>query len=141
MNNYMTMSADEVEFVAKTMTSLFLAKANFNIYNLPNSYELLEETDSDDILKCMQIANKETATIYNDFIEKATSLENIQNYIQTNVLFQFKDDNILSNEEKQNFLSGIEVNTPFNNGENRIVHQDQLQLFLGCVNGFDRFQI
>lgn len=116
MNNYMTMSADEVEFVAKTMTSLFLAKANFNIYNLPNSYELLEEMDSDDILKCMQIANKETATIYNDFIEKATSLENIQNYIQTNVLFQFKDDNILSNEEKQNFLSGIEVNTPFNNG-------------------------
>lgn len=116
MNNYMSMSADEVEFVAKTMTSLFLAKANFNIYNLPNSYELLEEMDSDDILKCMQIANKETATIYNDFIEKATSLENIQNYIQTNVLFQFKDDNILSNEEKQNFLSGIEVNTPFNNG-------------------------
>ena len=51
MNNYMTMSADEVEFVAKTMTSLFLAKANFNIYNLPNSYELLEEMDSDDILK------------------------------------------------------------------------------------------
>ena len=31
------------------------------------------------------------------------------------MLFQFKDDNILSNEEKQNFLSGIEVNTPFNN--------------------------
>lgn len=115
MNNYMTMSADEVEFVAKTMTSLFLAKANFNIYNLPNSYELLEEMDSDDILKCMQIANKETAIIYNDFVEKATSLENIQNYIQTNVLFQFKDDKILSNEEKQNFLSGIEVNTPFNN--------------------------
>ncbi len=115
MNNYMTMSADEVEFVAKTMTSLFLAKANFNIYNLPNSYELLEEMDSDDILKCMQIANKETAIIYNDFVEKATSLENIQNYIQTNVLFQFKDDKILNDEEKQNFLSGIEVNTPFNN--------------------------
>lgn len=115
MNNYMTMSADEVEFVAKTMTSLFLAKANFNIYNLPNSYKLLEEMDSDDILKCMEIANKETAIIYNDFVEKATNLENIQNYIKTNVLFQFKDDNILSNEEKQNFLSGIEVNIPFNN--------------------------
>lgn len=115
MNNYMTMSADEVEFVAKTMTSLFLAKANFNIYNLPDSYELLEEMDTDDILKCMQIANKETAIIYNDFAEKAKSLENIQNYIQTNVLFQFKDDKILNNEEKQNFLSGIEVNTPFNN--------------------------
>lgn len=116
MNNYMTMSADEVEFVAKTMTSLFLAKANFNIYNLPSSYELLNEiVDTDDILKCMQIANKETAILYNDFMEKATSLENIQNYIQTNVLFQFKDDKILNKEEKQNFLSGIEVNTPFDN--------------------------
>ena len=116
MNNYMTMSADEVEFVAKTMTSLFLAKANFNIYNLPSSYELLDEiVDTDDILKCMQIANKETAILYNDFMEKATSLENIQNYIQTNVLFQFKDDKLLDNEEKQNFLSGIEVNTPFDN--------------------------
>ena len=116
MNNYITMSADEVEFVAKTMTSLFLAKANFNIYNLPSSYELLNEiVDTDDILKCMQIANKETAILYNDFMEKATSLENIQNYIQTNVLFQFKDDKLLDNEEKQNFLSGIEVNTPFDN--------------------------
>ena len=116
MNNYITMSADEVEFVAKTMTSLFLAKANFNIYNSPSSYELLDEiVDTDDILKCMQIANKETAILYNDFMEKATSLENIQNYIQTNVLFQFKDDKLLDNEEKQNFLSGIEVNTPFDN--------------------------
>ena len=116
MNNYTTMTADEVEFVAKTMTSLFLAKANFNIYNLPSSYELLDEiVDTDDVLKCMQIANKETAIIYNDFVEKTTSLEDIQNYIQTNVLFQFKNEKIISNEEKQNFISGIEINTPFSN--------------------------
>lgn len=114
MNNYVTMLSDEVEFVAKTMTSLFLAKTNFNIYNLPSSYEILDEiVDTDDVLKCMQIANKETAILYNDFMEKALSLENIQNYIQTNVLFQFKANKILSGQEKQNFLSGIEVNTPF----------------------------
>ena len=131
MNNYMTMSADEVEFVAKTMTSLFLAKANFNIYNLPSSYELLDEiVDTDDILKCMQIANKETAILYNDFMEKATSLENIQNYIQTNVLFQFKDDKILNGEEKQNFLSGIEVNTPF---DNKILEK----IYDGYVNRYE----
>ena len=131
MNNYMTMSADEVEFVAKTMTSLFLAKANFNIYNLPSSYELLYEiVDTDDILKCMQIANKETAILYNDFMEKATSLENIQNYIQTNVLFQFKDDKILNGEEKQNFLSGIEVNTPF---DNKILEK----IYDGYVNRYE----
>lgn len=115
MNNYMTMSVDEVEFVAKTMTSLFLSKANFNIYNLPTSYKMLEEMDTDDILKCMQIANKETAILYNEFIEKASNLESVQNYIQINVLFQFKDDNILNNEEKQKLLSGIENNTFFNN--------------------------
>ena len=131
MNNYMTMSADEVEFVAKTMTSLFLSKANFNIYNLPSSYELLDEiVDTDDILKCMQIANKETAILYNDFMEKATSLENIQNYIQTNVLFQFKDDKILNGEEKQNFLSGIEVNTPF---DNKILEK----IYDGYVNRYE----
>ena len=115
MNNYVTMDANEVEFVAKTMTSLFLSKSNFNINNLPNSFEMLDEMEDDNILKCMQIANKETAILYNDFLEKATSLENIQNYIQTNVLFQFKNDKLLNEEEKQNLLSGIEVNTPFNN--------------------------
>jgi N12 class adenine-specific DNA methylase len=131
MNDYTTMTADEVEFIAKTMTSLFLAKANFNIYNLPSSYELLDEiVDTDDILKCMQIANKETAILYNDFMEKATSLENIQNYIQTNVLFQFKDDKILNGEEKQNFLSGIEVNTPF---DNKILEK----IYDGYVNRYE----
>ena len=131
MSNYMTMTANEVEFVAKTMTSLFLAKANFNIYNLPSSYELLDEiVDSDDILKCMQIVNKETAILYSDFMEKASSLENIQNYIQTNVFFQFKDDKILNIEEKQNFLTGIEVNTPF---DNKILEK----IYDGYVNRYE----
>lgn len=115
MNNYMTMSADEVEFVAKTMTSLFLAKSNFSIYNLPTSYEMLEEMDTDDILKCMQIANKETAILYNDFAEKASSLESVQNYIQKSILSQFKDDKYFNEEERQNFISNIEDNTFFNN--------------------------
>lgn len=63
----------------------------------------------------MQIANKETTILYNDFLEKVSSLENIQNYIQTNVLFQFKNDKLLTEEEKENLLLRIEVNTPFNN--------------------------
>lgn len=115
MNNYITMSADEVEFVAKTMTSLFLAKSNFNIYNLPTSYEILEEMDSDDILKCMQIANKETAILYNDFVEKSSSLESVQNYIQKTVLSQFKVDKYFNKDEKQDFISNIENNSFFNN--------------------------
>lgn len=115
MNNYTTMSADEVEFIAKTMTSLFLSKSNFSIYNLPTSYEMLEEMDTDDILKCMQIANKETAILYNDFVEKASSLESVQDYIQKSILSQFKEDKYFTEEERQNFMSNIENNTLFNN--------------------------
>lgn len=114
MNNYKTMSSDEVEFVAKTMTSLFLAKSNFNINNLPTVYEMLENIETDDILKCMQIANKETANIYNDFIEKTDNLISIQNVIRENVLNQFKEDTFISEEQKQNFISSIERNSFFN---------------------------
>ena len=114
MNNYKTMSSDEVEFVAKTMTSLFLAKSNFNINNLPTVYEMLENMETDDILKCMQIANKETANIYNDFIEKTDNLISIQNVIRENVLNQFKEDTFISEEQKQNFISSIERNSFFN---------------------------
>ncbi len=115
MNNYYTMTEDEVEFVARTMTSLFLAKSNFNIYNLPSSYELLEEImDTDDILKCMQIANKETAILYNDFMEKADLLEKTRNYIQDNVLSQFKNDEFINESEKQDFISGLEDSTNIN---------------------------
>ena len=108
------MSSDEVEFVAKTMTSLFLAKSNFNINNLPTVYEMLENMETDDILKCMQIANKETANIYNDFIEKTDNLISIQNVIRENVLNQFKEDTFISEEQKQNFISSIERNSFFN---------------------------
>ena len=88
MNNYMTLSEDEVEFVAKTMTSLFLSKSNFNIYNLPNAYEMLEEMDTHDILKCMQIANKETAILYNEFTRNARNISNIHAILREDILNQ-----------------------------------------------------
>ena len=110
-NNYKTLNSDEVEFTARTITSLFLAKSNFNIYNLPNSHEMLQELDIVDILVCMEIANKETAILYKDFIKKATILESIQNNIQNNVLSQFKENNFLTEEEKQDFIFDLELNT------------------------------
>lgn len=112
VDNYEDITADEVEFIAKTMTSLFLAKSNFNIYNLPSVYEKISKMENDDILKCMQISNKETSNLYNDFISKANSLNKIQNHIQEKVLFQFKENNV-KEEEKQNILSAIEKNTIF----------------------------
>lgn len=110
-DNYIEISDNEVEFIAKAMTSLFLSKTNFNIYNLPSSYDLLKKIDKDEILKCMQIISKETSILYDDFMKKVSTFEEIQNYIQVTVLFQLKGDSLLEKEEKQKFLSNIESNT------------------------------
>lgn len=110
---YTGIPENEVEFIAKTMTSLFLSKANFNIFSLPSSYENLDKMNDEDILKCLQISNKETATIFNDFINKVNEIESIQNYIQTNVLFNYKNEKNVSNKEKEEFINGIEDNSQF----------------------------
>ena len=113
-DNYNGLKEEEVEFISKMMTSLFLSKINFNIYKLPSSYIVDNSLTNDELLKCMQISNKETANIYNDFKEKETSIQTVKNYIQTNVLFNFKEDNKLTEEEKQKFIAGIESNTNLN---------------------------
>lgn len=110
---YTGIPENEVEFIAKTMTSLFLSKANFNIFSLPSSYENLDKMNDENILKCLQISNKETATIFNDFINKVNEIESIQNYIQTNVLFNYKNEKNVSNKEKEEFINGIEDNSQF----------------------------
>ena len=107
---YTVIPENEVEFIAKTMTSLFLSKANFNIFSLPSSYENLDKMNEEDILKCLQISNKETATIFNDFINKVNEIESIQNYIQTNVLFNYKNEKNVSN--KPSYLYAILVPIP-----------------------------
>ena len=112
-DDYPVMDVDEVEFIARTMTSLFLARNNFNIYKFPSSCEILEEMETDDILKCMEIANKETTIIYNDFVKKASNLELVNNYIQKNILSQFKDNSYLNAKEKQDFISNLKLKTHF----------------------------
>ena len=110
---YTGIPENEVEFIVKTMTSLFLSKANFNIFSLPSSYENLDKMNDEDILKCLQISNKETAAIFNDFINKVNEIESIQNYIQTNVLFNYKNEKNVSNKKKEEFINGIEDNSQF----------------------------
>jgi len=115
-NNYLELKDNEVKFIANAMTSLFLFRINFNANKAAiNSYNILEELNNEDILKCMQIVNKETAKVYEDFIDKSSKLEVTQNNIQENILSQYKNNRILNQEEKQNFLSMIENNTKFNN--------------------------
>lgn len=114
VDDYKETTAEEVKFIAKTMASLFLSKSNFNIYTLPNVYEELNLMENEDILKCMQISNRETTILYNDFINDVNNLENIQNYIQTRILFLLKENGVISESEKQDIISGIDNNSVFN---------------------------
>ena len=114
VDDYKDTTAEEVKFIAKTMASLFLSKSNFNIYTLPNVYEELNQMENEDILKCMQISNRETTILYNDFINDVNNLENIQNYIQTRILFLLKENGVINESEKQDIISGIDNNSVFN---------------------------
>ena len=114
VDNYKDTTAEEVEFIAKTMTSLFLSKSNFNIYTLPNVYKELNLMENEDILKCMQISNRETTILYNDFKSKANDLENIQNYIQTRILFLLKENGRIEEKTKQDIISVVDNNSIFN---------------------------
>lgn len=109
INNYKVMPSEEVEFIAKTMTSLFLSKANFNISTLPTSLEIGEELDADNLLKCMQIANKETANVYNGFVRNVNLLDKVQEDIRSNLLNQYKNHLLLDNSDKQDYLYNIET--------------------------------
>lgn len=62
----------------------------------------------------MQISNRETTILYNDFINDVNNLENIQNYIQTRILFLLKENGVISESEKQDIISGIDNNSVFN---------------------------
>ena len=113
-DDYKDTNAEELEFIAKTMASLFLSKANFNIYNLPNVYEKLNLMENEEILKCMQISNRETINLYNSFIEDTKSLEDVQNRIQSRLLFGFERDFKLDDIYKNKLLSSFEKITMFN---------------------------
>ena len=112
-NNYFDLSDNEVEFIVTTMTSLFLSKTNFNINNLQNSYEMIKDIDDDNILKYMQIINKETVTLYNDFSKLADDLYKVQNTIQDNVLNQYKSNSFLTEYDKEKYLNNIVNNSSY----------------------------
>lgn len=113
-NNYLSLNNNEVEFIANTMTSLFLSKINFNIYNYERSFLYTKELEEEEILKCMQVANKETAFIYNDFIKNATALENIHSNIKDTIIQQYKADDFMPNSDREGYLQAIEISTGYN---------------------------
>ncbi|MBO5348559.1 MAG: DEAD/DEAH box helicase family protein [Clostridia bacterium] len=112
-NDYFSLNNNEVEFIANTMTSLFLSKLNFNIYNYDHSFEYTKELDEDDILKCMQVVNKETAIIYKDFMKNAIALERIHYNIKDTIIQQYKDNEFMPNSDREGYLQTIEKNTGY----------------------------
>ena len=113
-NNYLSLNNNEVEFIANTMTSLFLSKINFNIYNYDRSFFNTKELDEEEILKCMQVANKETAIIYNDFMKNAIALEKIHLNIKDTIIQQYKNNNFIPNSDREGYLQAIEISTGYN---------------------------
>ena len=113
-NNYLSLNNNEVEFIANTMTSLFLSKINFNIYNYDRSFFYTKELDEEEILKCMQVANKETAIIYNDFMKNAIALEKIHLNIKDTIIQQYKNNNFIPNSDREGYLQAIEISTGYN---------------------------
>lgn len=113
-SDYLSLNNNEVEFIANTMTSLFLSKINFNIYNYDRSFLYTKELEEEEILKCMQVANKETTIIYNDFIKNATALEDIHSNIKDTIIQQYKADDFMSNSDREGYLQAIEISTGYN---------------------------
>lgn len=107
-SDYTGLSDNEVEFIANTMTSLFLSKLNFNINNYNDSFNSIKNLSDEDILKCMQVANKETATIYIDFSYNATKIGKIQNKLKDIVIDQHKNNDYIPNTDLEAMLMAIE---------------------------------
>lgn len=113
INSYVGLTEDEEEFIANTMTLLFLSKANFNIYNFITDYEINDTLDLEDILKCMEIANKETAIIYNQFSENAISIENISEELKKLVIDQYRNNDFITNSDLEAVLLALEIKSGY----------------------------
>ena len=74
---------------------------------------MLKDFDDDTILKCMQIANKETAILYKDFSIDAQKLIHLQSMLKDNIITQYKTDEILSEDDKQNYIETLQNNTGY----------------------------
>ena len=105
--NYNNLNEKEVEFIVDTMTSLFLSKNNFNINDLSNGYDYIKELEFEDILKCMQVINKETAELYKEFTKNVDKINTAFEIIKTTVLNNYIKNDLLSDNKKNDFLETI----------------------------------
>lgn len=107
-NNYLDIKDEEVEFIANLMTPLLLSKLNFNINKYDNGFKDISTLSNESILKCMQVANKESAILYNDFYKNAVALDNVQSDIRKTIINQLKSIDILKDDERKQYLQDIE---------------------------------
>ncbi len=112
-NNYSNLNEEEVEVITKMITSLFLYKCNFNTYNLSNGFELINDFNNEDILRFMQVANKETKAIYEKFYIDTQKMQDVQYKIKNAIIEQYKTNQFMPNSDKQGFLESIEIDSGY----------------------------
>ena len=129
LNNYNNLKEEEVEFISKMMTSLFLSKINFNIYTLPSSFELYNNLSDDEILKCMQISNKETAKIYKDFSLNADKITKVQDVFKKSVIEQHKSNDYITNVDLEHMFTKYENDTGYSSELLNNIYQNEFDRY------------
>lgn len=113
-NNYNNFNDTKERFVNDLMTSLFLSRLNYNIYNYSNSYDYIKEMNFEDILECMQVVNKEINNFYKEFYYVVNDINVVQEKLKDIVIGQFDSKEYISNSDLQGILEAIEIDTGIN---------------------------
>ena len=114
--NYNDLKDNELKFIVDAMTSLFLSKNTFNINHLKNGYNSISSLSNEDILKCMQVINKEVSELYNEFSKDANKINRAYEIIRITVLNNYIKDSVLNEAKKEDFLETISEQSKINYG-------------------------
>ena len=113
-DNYNDLKDNELKFIVDAMTSLFLSKNTFNINHLKNGYNSISSLSNEDILKCMQVINKEVSELHNEFSKVANKINRAYEIVRITVLNNYIKDSILNEGKKEDFLETISEQSKIN---------------------------
>ncbi len=108
-NNYSNLSLDEKKFVSESISSIILTKIGKDIpIDTESSYSQLKKLSMDNIMKCMQVINKESCSLYKEINKYVIVLDKIKEEIISII-----EEDIIDNDLKKS-LESIEINTGVN---------------------------
>lgn len=81
-NNYSSLSENEYNFVTMSMLSVLLEKLGRDAFIYSEvAYDNISKINEDNLLKCMQVVNKETCTLYKEVFNYVTTLDKVKKEI------------------------------------------------------------